>query len=367
MPVARNRTVAIVGCGISGAVAAHTLCAAHDDDDEDANMTMTMTVHVFDQGRGGVGGRASTRTASSSLPGDRARDDAGGDDDATTKTDATAAAKTKTKTMTMMWDHGCQFFRADTPEFRDMVERWMSRGLVEEWNGNFVSFPPNMSTESEFFGLPSTPPFYVASRGGMGSLVRGILDDIPRSGRRGRGGGGDTDTRPPSSESPTTSTSSLRVFEGTRVADLERTDEGRWKLRGTSGIAAYHDTPEGIARRASSSRVGGTGGGDDDEDDDDDDFLGEYDAIILTDASSSFDTWHRASAGVPEIFASAVRERLGSRVPLFACMIAFDAPLRSEVSFDAASFDDPIVWFASRSNSKPGMMMGDDGMSNECW
>jgi hypothetical protein len=47
-------------------------------------------------------------------------------------------------------------------------------------------------------------------------------------------------------------------------------------------------------------------------------------------------------------------------------MIAFDAPLRSDVSFDAASFDDPIVWFASRSNSKPGMTW-DDGMSNECW
>ena len=159
------------------------------------------------------------------------------------------------------------------------------------------------------------------------------------------------------------------------MADLERTDEGRWKLRGTSGIAAYHDTPEGIARRgaSSSSRVGGIVGGIDDGgggDDDDDDVLGEYDAIILTDASSSFDAWHRASAGVPDTFASAVRERLCSRVPLFACMIAFDAPLLvSDASFDAASFDDPIVWFACRSNSKPGMMtVGDDGsVSNECW
>jgi hypothetical protein len=365
MPVARNRTVAIVGCGIAGAVAAHTLCAAHDDDDDDATKNMTMTVHVFDQGRGGVGGRASTRTASSSS-GDRrdgANDDAGGGDGATT----TAAAAAAKKTTTMMWDHGCQFFRADTPEFRGMVEHWMSGGLVEEWKGNFVSFPPNMSPESEFFGLPSKPPFYVASRGGMHSLVRGILDDIPRGRRRRRRGGGERS--PPSSESPTTSTStstssssSLRVFEGTRVADLERTDEGRWKLRGTSGIAAYHDTPEGIARRASSSRVGGGVDGPDD-------VLGEeagYDAIILTDASSSFDAWHRASAGVPEIFASAVRERLGSRVPLFACMIAFDAPLiRSGVPFDAASFDDPIVWFAARSDSKPGM--GDDDPSNECW
>ena len=188
MPVARNRTVAIVGCGIAGAVAAHTLCAARDDDDgDDATMTMTMTVHVFDQGRGGVGGRASSRTASPP-PGDRrdggANDDAGGGDGAATE--AAAAAAKETTTAKMMWDHGCQFFRADTPEFRDMVEDWASRGLVEEWRGDFASFPPNMPPGSEFFGLPSTPPFYVASRGGMQSLVRGILDAVPR----GRGGGG---------------------------------------------------------------------------------------------------------------------------------------------------------------------------------
>ncbi len=150
---------------------------------------------------------------------------------------------------------------------------------------------------------------------------------------------------------------------------------GKWRLWGTSGISAYHDTPADIIARSSrrGNNVGdGRGGGEEEDDNDVHDgtqpvVLGEgvaYDAIILTDASSSFDSWHRASAGLPTAFADAVRERLVSRVPLFAAMIAFDAH-RSDIPFDASSFDDPIVWFAARSNSKSGMM--DGRLSNECW
>lgn len=365
MPVvaAANRTVAIVGCGIAGATAVRTLID-HDDDEDGVHMT----IHVFDQGRGGMGGRASSRSRSCG----------GGGDENCHNGEATATATATATRKNMRWDHGCQFFRADTARFRTMIDEWTSRGMVREWDGNFVKYPPDMSSDVEFFGLPSKPPFYVGVDG-MQSLVRGILDDIIIAQKKEEG------SRPSGTSSSLSSSSSslLCVFEGTRVARLERitgedddgggTSSGKWRLWGTSGIAAYHDTPaEDIARSSrrgcnGDDGCGCGGGGEDDDDGTQFVVLGEgmgYDAIILTDASSSFDSWHRASAGLPEAFAHAVRERLVSRVPLFAAMVAFDAPV-SDIPFDASSFDDPIVWFAARSNSKSGMMYG--GLSNECW
>ena len=41
--------------------------------------------------------------------------------------------------------------------------------------------------------------------------------------------------------------------------------------------------------------------------------------VMLTDVSSAFGEWHRASAGVPEALAVRVRSRV--RVPLFSCMV----------------------------------------------
>lgn len=120
-----------------------------------------------------------------------------------------------------------------------------------------------------------------------------------------------------------------------------------WLLFGTTGDAAYHDTPEARVRQNKDGiqQIGNISG---------------YDAVILTDVSSSFESWHRASAGVPDQFAKRVRERVGARVPLFTAMIAFDKV--SNIPFDAASFDNEAIWFAAKSNSKPGM---EDG--RECW
>ncbi|KAL3777423.1 hypothetical protein ACHAW5_010225 [Stephanodiscus triporus] len=230
---ARNKTVAIIGCGIAGAAAARTL-SEYDDP--------PMTIHVFDQGRGGVGGRASSRSATTR---ERTRtrtpmgtstvvDDGGGEGDHDENDDDANDSGDEKTTTTMMWDHGCQFFRADTPKFRHMVEGWIEMGHVREWNGNFASFPPTMSSDLEFFGLPSNPPFYVGADG-MQSVVRGMLDDAARRGRMRRSSG--------------SSSSTLRVYEGTRVARLERAGE-RWRLHGTSGIAAY---PRG--RRATGIRI----------------------------------------------------------------------------------------------------------------
>ena len=287
-------SIAIVGGGITGATAAQMLAKHHTN----PNNNKKLILHVFDQGRRGVGGRTSSRTSTIS-------------DD----------------TQQLKFDHGCQFFRGDTPQFQNILKHWIQQDYVREWKGKFHS-SNGMSTDREFFGLPSTPPFYVAVNG-MQSLAKNVLDQVISS---------------TSNEEST----ELQVFTGTRVAQLQRdTSTNKWKLHGTSGVEAYHDTPEKVVQANNTTSIIGQESG--------------YDAIILTDVSSSFGKWHRASAGVPESFAKRVRERVGARVPLFSCMIAFDK--ETDIPFDAASFDDSIVWFAARSNSKPGM----EALHKECW
>jgi len=278
--------VAIVGGGITGACAASTLLRHRGSDN--------IEVDLFDQGRSGPGGRASHRRA---------------------------AISGNHPAHVVRFDHGCQFFRADTPRFREHVSEWIERGFVKEWDGAFVADDP-ANLDRGFFGMPQRPPFYVGSDG-INSVVQGVLDSCCYH--------------------------ALRVHRGTRVAKMERNPStGRWSLYGTSGEIAYHDTPEAkvaAAAAISSSdrgqRLGRSSGC-------------EYDVVILTDVSSSFGSWHRASAGVPEDFASKVRERVGARVPLFTALVAFESRLNAP--FDAVSFaSNDTIWFAARSSSKPGL------------
>ena len=271
MAVARHK-VAVIGGGITGASVASTL----------AYLDPHIIVHIFDQGRSGVGGRASHRI---SLQDDK----------------------------TFQWDHGCQFFRADTPRFKKVVEEWMDKGIARQWEGNFFE----EAGAPDFFGLPSKPPFFVGV-GGIKNVVRSLLNQ---------------------------ESACIQVFEGHRVASMTRDGSVEtWTLSGTRGIAAYHDTDEKVAQAAASGVIGEG-----------------YDAVVLTDISASFSSWHRASAGVPQHFAEQVLIRAGSRVPLFTCMIAFDTPM--PVEFSAATLNDPTLWFASRSNSKPGL----EHLSHDCW
>ena len=289
-------TVAIVGGGIAGAVVARTLLLNHP----------AVRVDLFDQGRSGVGGRASHRRRR--RLDDGAKGGGGGGE--------------------MRWDHGCQLFRADTPRFRALVARLVEDGRVKTWEGKFAA--PAGGARRDFFGFPHDPPFYVGGDG-MADVVRGVLD-----GARERGG------------------ERLRVHEGTRVANVSRDPvTQRWRLTGTSGAAAYHDTPERVARAAVPGRLGEAAGG--------------YDVVVLTDVSSSFDAWHRASAGVPPEFAARVRARAGARVPLFAATICVEE--RTGAPFDAAAFNHDTLWFAARSGAKPGLGDGaDDGAAaGECW
>ena len=187
--------------------------------------------------------------------------------------------------------------------------------MVSEWKGNFATDDPDADPAQQFFGFPSNPPFYTGNDG-MQSITKELLSGVD----------------------------GLNVFSGTRVSRMERAGR-HWKLFGTGGVAAYHDTSEKEAQAQAQERLLGEG----------------YEAVILTDVSSSFGAWHRASAGVPESFANRVRERVGARVPLFSAMVAFDTPL--PVQFDAMSFQNSdTLWFAAKQQSK-----SEPHCDKECW
>lgn len=129
------------------------------------------------------------------------------------------------------------------------------------------------------------------------------------------------------------------LFEATRIENLTRNLGGKWEMHGKNGRSALHDTPEAEVTAQSTPLHDHDG----------------YDFVVLTDISSSFENWHRASAGVPEDFSRMVREKAGARVPLFSCMVAFEEPLNltiSSMTFEESSSS--LVWFAARNNSKIG-------------
>jgi len=285
----------VVGGGITGAVAAATLTKAG------------LTVTVFDQGRRGPGGRASHRRVSPSdervLP-----------DDAAPPGDA------------LEFDHGCQFFRADDPRMKALVDEWCAAGWAAPWEGRFGRISGTApfaavrdadidSLAEDFFGLPgSTAPVY-AGVGGMQRLPRAMLD-----------------------------ASGATVLRGVRVKTLHPLEGRRWELLATSGEGAYHDTSAAVAAAATEAS------------------LGTFDAVVLTDVSSSFEGWHRASAGLPADFAARVSGRV--RLPLFSCMVAYAAPLG--LPLDGLTFHGgDALWFAARSSSKPGFPRGAEAA--ECW
>lgn len=93
--------VAVLGAGMSGAVAARRLTRAG------------LAVTVLDKGRG-VGGRMATRRVAGvgvSLHGDLAAED-------------------------LAFDHGAQVMRAPGPDFAGALADWQARGVVTPWGGS---------------------------------------------------------------------------------------------------------------------------------------------------------------------------------------------------------------------------------------
>lgn len=381
--------VAIVGGGASGAAAARALSSCS-----------SLSLSLFDQGARGPGGRASHRRVCahdgrvladderpmplSVAPAASAAPSASVTPAAASTAPATPAAPAAPATPTYEFDHGCQFFRADSEQMVTLVSEWCEAGWAERWDGRFgricIGEPSADGNEglssaaggsADFFGLPSrTEPVYVGV-GGMHQLPRALL-----------------------------SASTASVERGTRVSAVTRTPSGRWSLRVIRGPGALHDTPNAVAHATA------------------DVALGEFDVVLLTDASSSLGGWHRASANVdlrtaeaapPPVDADprSVTDAVGSsakavaataelervrrrvRVPLFSAIVALSHPIADPVTggvpYDAFSLVDcrndetegcdgnstggrPArsknpLWFAARSQSKPGFPRD----APECW
>lgn len=233
--------IAIVGGGISGSCAASVLAT-------------DMDVTVFDQGRRGPGGRASHRSV-------RVSDSSIIEDE----------SHYFCAESTYEFDHGCQFFRADSEEMKSTVSMWCERGWVSPWKGSFGFLPAENSDAYDFFGIASNSnPVYIAV-GGMHQLPRHLLQS-----------------------------SCALVERGTRVCQITRKDD-KWELFGVTGYQAFHDTTDALTDISS---------------------LGTFDAVLLTDISSASESWHRASAGVPEALLPKLPRK--ARMPLFSCMVALE-------------------------------------------
>ena len=222
----------------------------------------------------------------------------------------------------LRFDHGCQFFRADTPRFEALVQCWLEKGYAQEFKGEFGM----IGKATEFFGLPGKPPYYCGV-GGMNSLCLKLLEETFNA-------------------AATSDEFDFELRAGERVESMTRDEStGLWSLWGKSGEAAYHDSKESVAQNVAKELVGAG-----------------FDAVVLTDLSSSFGAWHRASAGVPQGFADRVAARAGSRVPLFTSMVAYESSLG--IGLDAMAIEDETVWFAAKSDSKG---LGAKSESMECW
>lgn len=295
-------SIAIVGGGITGCVAASELSKYFQN------------VILFDQGRRGPGGRASHRSVHAS--------------------DGTISMKETVDedVLTYEFDHGCQFFRADSEEMKRLVSIWLDHGLVSAWNGrfgvlasNFIA-KTNKAPEADFFGIPScSSPVYIGN-GGMHQLPRGILQNC---------------------------TENVLVQPGTRVSNIRKGKSNMWELYGISGTAAFHDT----------------------KDNEEEDLLACVDAVLFTDISSSFESWHRASAGIPNTLREQLSDHLSNkvRIPLFSCMVALETPIRTSIPYDAFTIPDDAnspLWFASCSQSKPNFFSTGNtskASEKECW
>eukprot|EP00927_Polykrikos_kofoidii_P013971 TRINITY_DN16091_c0_g1_i1.p1 TRINITY_DN16091_c0_g1~~TRINITY_DN16091_c0_g1_i1.p1 ORF type:complete len:473 (-),score=80.98 TRINITY_DN16091_c0_g1_i1:179-1597(-) len=300
--------VAIVGAGPCGTAAATRLSS-----------TGMIEVHLFDMGARGPGGRCSHRSVRLS-------------DGATLQPEAAAVARAAGEAI-LEFDHGCQFFRADTQRFQKIVAEWESLALAAHWNGRFGRLDSStLAQDSGFFGLLSGAPLFVGC-GGMHNLCRGLAKQAEVDG--------------------------AHLHMQVRVSELRPSGDGpkRYTLFGYSGIDAFHDTPEAAFRAVGPPKALAEGA--------------TFDAVLLTDVSTLAGSWHRADAGVAAAAPSlSARAEDVVRVPLLAAMLAFEP--RLPVDLDAIAFgtaeggsvhNDSPLWVAVRSSSKPEQ----HSCAADCW
>ncbi|KAE8009998.1 hypothetical protein FH972_006396 [Carpinus fangiana] len=126
-PVSDDPLVAIIGGGMSGLMCALNL--------EKRGVRST----VFDTGMHGLGGRMGTRIIDPHP---------------------------------LVFDHAAQFFTVSDSWFAELVDCWLEKGLVQEWQGVIGE----LDIGGRFVPLPSSPPRYVGVNG-MRPLADSLLSE----------------------------------------------------------------------------------------------------------------------------------------------------------------------------------------------
>lgn len=129
------KTIAVVGGGMSGLVAARQLCQAGQN------------VTLFDKGRG-IGGRMSVR-------------------------------HTEIKTLT--FDHGAQYFTAKSDSFAEQVAAWEKAGAVAEWSARFRKISADVSGKILSSEEPTEAKRYVGTPA-MNAPLKQLASEVQSSG-----------------------------------------------------------------------------------------------------------------------------------------------------------------------------------------
>lgn len=73
----------------------------------------------------------------------------------------------------LVFDHAAQFFTASDSWFSELVDCWLEKGLVQEWEGMIG----NLDVGGRFVPLPSSPPRYLGVNG-MRPLAESLLSEV---------------------------------------------------------------------------------------------------------------------------------------------------------------------------------------------
>jgi predicted NAD/FAD-dependent oxidoreductase len=73
----------------------------------------------------------------------------------------------------LIFDHAAQFFTVSDPRFSELVDDWLEKGLVRQWQGIIGE----LEVGGQFLPFPSSTPRYI-SVNGMRSLADSILSQV---------------------------------------------------------------------------------------------------------------------------------------------------------------------------------------------
>ena len=73
----------------------------------------------------------------------------------------------------LIFDHGAQFFTVNDSRFGELVNAWMEKGLVREWQGTIGE----LQNGGHFVPFLSSPPRYIATNG-MRFLADSLLSEV---------------------------------------------------------------------------------------------------------------------------------------------------------------------------------------------